>query len=412
MRVAILHQGFVPEYRVRFFELLNQRNGSEYVVFHGHPPSGIGQEAATGPFAFPNVFVDNRELVLAGSRSVTYQPVVRSIQGGGFDAVVLGSHLQFVSNHVVFVLSRLVGRAVLYWGHGFERVPHFAASTHSGWGRSALLERLSRLGVQLKYAVSRLPDGYLVYSAGGAERLLANGVNADRITVVRNTLDMEAQVRLSEQARSLDEAELRRQLGLEPDSVVLVCLGRIYASKRVENLVEAARLLSSQHRTRRSFQIVIIGDGPTAEEARARATGLENVIFTGAIRDQSLVARYLRVAAGVAIPGVVGLVANHALAHGLPIINQTTDLHGPEAEYLTEGSDTLVAQDFEGFVDLLAEFIDSPELQLQLTEGALAARDALSLEPMVDAFDRGVTQAVARTLARRRRRRSTLSPPG
>jgi hypothetical protein len=37
-RVAILHQGFIPVYRVKFYELLNRAGAISYVVFHDTPP--------------------------------------------------------------------------------------------------------------------------------------------------------------------------------------------------------------------------------------------------------------------------------------------------------------------------------------------------------------------------------------
>ena len=43
-RVAILHQGFIPVYRVKFYELLNRASDISYVVFHGAPPSDTGHQ--------------------------------------------------------------------------------------------------------------------------------------------------------------------------------------------------------------------------------------------------------------------------------------------------------------------------------------------------------------------------------
>ena len=59
IRVAILHQGFIPQYRVRFYELLNQASGTQYVVFHGAPASNSGWIAARGRSTSP----------IAGSRT-------------------------------------------------------------------------------------------------------------------------------------------------------------------------------------------------------------------------------------------------------------------------------------------------------------------------------------------------------
>ena len=47
-KVAILHHGYIPHYRVPFYEQLARTGGTEYVVFHGDPPSWIGM--AEPPF--------------------------------------------------------------------------------------------------------------------------------------------------------------------------------------------------------------------------------------------------------------------------------------------------------------------------------------------------------------------------
>ena len=399
MKIAILHQGFIPRYRVRFFELINERTGCEYVVFHGDPPTGLGHEAADGAFAFPNVRVSSHELVLPNSRSLIYQRVLRHIRHGAFDGVVLGTHIQFVSNHAVFALSRLQRRAVLYWGHGVEKVVHNGAMRPADGGRlDRLLVGVASRGVTLKNAAAKLADGYLVYTDGGASCLRANGVDPDRITVLRNTIDMREQISLHEQTLGLNELALRRELGLHPHSVILVFVGRLYADRRVEDLVDAVRELNSVHRPARPFQVVVIGDGPSALAIRARAAGMSNFIFTGSIYDSARVARYLRVASVMVIPKRVGLVAVHALAHGLPLITQASEDHGPEIEYLTSGYDALIARDFNEFVQSLCEIIDSEDRVRELSAAALRTRERLSLENMVDAFHGGVTRAVSRLL--------------
>jgi glycosyltransferase involved in cell wall biosynthesis len=125
---------------------------------------------------------------------------------------------------------------------------------------------------------------------------------------------------------------------------------------------------------------------------RALTDGVGAVHFAGEIRDQAAVARYLRVASAVVIPGALGLAVNHALAHGLPVITRDTPLHGPEIEYLTPGKDSFVVQgDQEAFVDTLRTFVRSPELREQMAAAALTSRRRLGLEEMVDTFDRAVT---------------------
>jgi glycosyltransferase involved in cell wall biosynthesis len=367
--VAIMHQGFIPSYRVRFFELLNRTGDVDYVVIHGPPPSGTGHVAAEGPFAFPNIAVRHRELHLRG-RTAIYEslgPLLRH----GFDGVVLGTHLLFLSRHVAFAYFKARRRPVLYWGHGHEQAEP-----------------------RLKCRLARLADGYLAYTNGGASWLAGQGVPADRITVVRNTLDVEGQVELHSRLEAVDEARLRAELGLRPDSTVLLFLGRFYSKKRLGELLEAYGRLRARRTT---VELVLVGDGPAMHEIRSETSRLDGVRLTGEIHDQELVARWLRVAAAVVIPGAVGLSVNHALAHATPVITRADAQHGPEIEYLEHDvSGLVVSGGFDAFVAALSAFVDSPQRQRALAAGARVARGSLTLAPMVEAFDRGVRSALDR----------------
>jgi len=381
MKIAITHQGFIPHYRVRFFELLNASSEHDYVVFHGEPPSGIGHHAAEGPFDFPNVNVTNHELCIAG-KSLIYQGVLRRIMRERFNAVIMGTHVQFLSNHLVLLTFKTIGRPVLYWGHATEKT--------TGGNRVAM--SLSRAAFHIKHRTIHLADGYLAYTKSGAKQLLDSGFDTDSVVAVGNTLDMETQAALHQQMQALDEGLLREELGLARDSVVLVYIGRIYAEKRVDDLIEAVRLILAE-RSEPSVEVVIIGDGPDAQRARQAAHGLPFVRFTGELRDQAEVARYLRVASAVVIPGALGLAINHALAHGLPVISRTSPFHAPEIEYLTLGSDSFIVDgELEEFVATLRTFVASPDLRRDMAHAALLAREQLSLEAMVQAFDAGVSR--------------------
>ncbi len=390
-RIAVLHQGFVPTYRVAFYELLNERSARDYVIFHGEPPAGRGHRAATGPFDFPNLRVRSVEVELLG-RSAIYQRVLRELWSSRYDGVVLGTEVKFVSNVALFALYKGTGRPVVLWGQGFEKDEDVR-------GASA---RLYGAGGSVKALLAGVADGYLAYTTGGAEHLAGAGVPRHKITVVGNTLDMSRQVQLHGELQGADEWELRDELRLASDSAVLVFLGRVYREKRLDELLDAARTIESRGLTRKPVEVVVIGDGPELEGIRARAAGGDRVHFLGGLYDQEAVARYLRVASAVVIPGKVGLAVNHAFAHGVPVITRESRLHAAEAEYIIDGVNGLrVEGDLETFASTLAAFVDLPARQETLAREALATRGDLTLEAMVRAFDGGVERALRRDTRRR-----------
>jgi glycosyltransferase involved in cell wall biosynthesis len=394
-KVAILHHGYIPHYRVPFYEQLARAGRAEYAVFHGDPPSWIGMPALEGPFDFPERRVRNREFRV-GPATAVYQPVLREILTGGYDAVVLSAEVKFASNVLLALLGPLRGIAVLYWGFGYHPQRGFRDSDkpHKGLFGAANF---------LKNGLTRLADGYLAYTKTGVEKLAEIGFPHDRIFVMRNTIDVTEQCRLYDEVRVEDGQKLRRMLGLRPDSVVFTHIGRLVQFKRVDLLIEAARRIQADQLAQRPVEFVIIGSGPLEAELKQQAWDVPGIHFLGALPPDERIARVLKVSAAVVIAGAIGLVVNHAFAHGTPVITPAHEAHGAEIEYVEHNTNGLIVPgDIGDFAATLGSFADSAEWQARLAQGALEAREGLGIERMVVQFDR----AVCATIARRRGVRS------
>jgi glycosyltransferase involved in cell wall biosynthesis len=383
-RVAVIHQGFVPIYRRGFFELLNSRTANEYVVVHGDPLRGSAHVALPQPYSFPNIRVRNREIGI-GRRVVVYQGVVRQILSGGFDAIVVGHEIKFMSSMVLLAAYKLTGRPVVLWGHGYHRS-----------SAAAIARAVS--GV-----LARRADGYLAYTQSSSERLLAMGVPEDRITVVRNTIDMTEQRRVHVAAAALDPVALRAELGLQPASKLLLYVGRLEGRKRVADLIRTVRALNADPAVR-PVEAAIIGEGASRPELEREAAGAQGVQLRGAIYDPMEVAKYMRLASAVVMPGQVGLGVNHAFSQGVPVITRVGDFHSPEVEYVKHGVNGLMVPDdgLDTLVAAVSGVLRDPEQRAQLAAGALATREEISLERAAEQFDQGVVAAIERVRPRRR----------
>lgn len=389
-RVAVLKDGFVPEYRAELFARLGQMREVEYVIFHGRAPRGTGHRAASGPFSFPQVGSANRELRLGG-RTLVYQPVVREVAGPAFDGAVLGAELKMLAHVALFPLLKLRGKPVLLWGQGGEKSEE----------RGSVMAALGALGGALKTAASRRADGYIAYTSGGRDRLVEAGADPSKVFVVRNTMDVEAEIELHAHLSLEPVDRLRGELGLRQDSAVLLFVGRVYPEKRLPELVVALRELSDRRLTRRPVEVVVVGDGPDLARARAAAAGVEGVHFAGEIRERERVGRYLRVASAMVMPGKVGLAVNHAFAHGVPVITKESPLHAPEFEYLEPGRNSIVAGDGpDALLRAIAAFVDSGGQQARLAAGALESRQGLTVATMASAFHRAVCSTLGLEVAK------------
>jgi glycosyltransferase involved in cell wall biosynthesis len=386
-RVAILHQGFIPVYRVKFYELLNRAGDISYVVFHGAPPSDTGHYEVHQRFNFPNVRVMNRVVSLGGYQAI-YQPVIQQIVSGAYDAVVLGHEVKFLSNLVLFALCQLSGTPVLWWGHGFAKEET----------RSLRIPLLSKTVGALKSQLARSADRYLVYSEGGSERLQQAGMPGEKIAVVRNTMDLESECQLHARFQPVDPLQIRQKFGLALDSWVLLYIGRLYKEKRIEELLELVKHINHQRLCHKPVEAVIIGEGPELDALKTLGQSIPGVYFTGAIYDQGLVAQYLRIATAMVIPGKVGLAVTHAFAHGVPVITRCHNLHAPEVEYIDPGQNGLVVSgEFEVFLQTVVNCLNGGH-HVQMSAAALQTRERLTLDYMVQTFH----EAVLTTLAERR----------
>jgi len=394
-KVAILNHGYLPHYRVRFYELLAERGGFEYVIFHGAPPSWVGTPELKGPFAFPQRRINNHEFRV-GPLTLIYQPVVWEILTGGYDAIVITSESKFVSNLLLALFCKLRGIAVLHWGFGYHPP---RGSRESDVPNPVML----RITTAIKKWFTSIADGFIAYTKSGAEQLIASGYPRERTFFVQNTIDMTEQLRLYETERSTDPQAIRREFGLRSDSVVFTFIGRLVPIKRVDQLIEAVRIINRDKLSRHFVEAVIIGDGMCADALKEQAADVPGIHFLGHRPPNDEVARCLKVSAASVVAGMVGLVANHALAHGCPVITRELDTHSPELEYIEQDRNGLIiAGDMSEFAATLARFADDAEWQARLAAGALATRDGLRMDDMASRFDEAVRATVARLHSARR----------
>jgi len=384
VRIAILHQGCIPIYRRAFYEQLAKIAGREYVVIHGDPEPDTGIVAAEPPFSFPNIHVQNTFFKIFG-RSLALQSVFVPVLKGHFSALVLGHEIKYVSNTLLLLLFWMMRRPVVLWGHGHTN-DYFIKQ------RSFVGRRLGDLVEWFKRRLILTASGYMAYTERGADYVASVGLPRDKIAVLWNTIDLKSAITAYKNAQQVDRAELRREHGLSPDAIVFMFIGRLYPPKRVDVLVETVKRLRPDVAV--PIEVMIVGSGPDEEKLRHDYGALEWCKFLGKIVDEETLGRVFRCADAVVLPGKVGLVVNHAFAHGQAVIACRMEVQPPEVEYIKHGHNGLVLEGDEAFAEGLRQFSTNPELRNKLTQGAVGTRRHLELEHMVEAFDGAVAKAL------------------
>src|SRR5665213_34988 len=385
-RIAILHQGCVPNYREAFFRRLGATHDRDYIVFHGEPEPGSGVVTAPPPDAFKSRLVRNRFIRLLGRRLV-YQPVFWRIAFGGYDALVIGHEVKYVMNLVLLYWFRLLGKPVLFWGFG-------TGQDFLDAGRGPAGRMFTRAVNTAKRMLVRSVSGYLAYTDSGVANIVRAGMPRDRIRVLNNTIDLDEEIAFHAEAQKLNRAVLREEFRIAPDAIVFTFVGRLLAGKRVEELIRAMSALRADSI---DAEAVIVGDGPERAALEAVAGGAPWCHFLGPVHDVAGIGRIYRASDALVIPGYVGLAVNRGFAHGMPLITIQSDLHSPEIDYVEADRNGLILSPGDGLRAGLGRFARDAGLRDRLARGALATRDRLDLGRMVAAFDEGVAAALNRS---------------
>jgi glycosyltransferase involved in cell wall biosynthesis len=220
-------------------------------------------------------------------------------------------------------------------------------------------------------AALKIPqDVWIILDDGtqGREAALRHGVPDEKIRFLPNGIDMEwADARY-------DRTRARREMGIPGESVVVLFLARLVASKRPEAFLEAARIVLQ--RTRRPVVFVVAGDGSSREGCEKLARSLElgaAVRFTGAVEHRKvpelMSASDLFVSTSrltnVAIPTCEAMVC------GLPVVGfdvgTTRDVirHGETGFVVPDG-------DAERLAETIVTLVENDALRQRLGESSRA----------------------------------------
>ncbi|MBI4867593.1 MAG: glycosyltransferase [Candidatus Wallbacteria bacterium] len=364
-RVALL-EGIVASYRVPLLRGLARSTDPRFTAFHGPGLAGLTATATLEPLPLPEVRMRNRFWPRGGGRIAWTAGSLTALLSRPA-VVVAGFHTHDLGIWTVWLARRLIG------GPRLLLTGHFAVTPDGGGLRGALRRLLARGA-----------DAVLPYGEAGAAACRALGIRADRIFVTGNSVDVAGiravRLRLSDEA--LTAARRAHGLGQEP---VLLFVGRLYASKRVELAIAAVRRLRAAGR---SCSLLIVGDGVDRPRLEAIASDDPGIRFAGAAFDEARLAPLFAMATAIVVPGSVGLIAAHAFAYEVPMVAcRDVPGHGPEFAYLVDGVNALLPEaSSEGaLAGALDRLLQEPELRERLRSGARATADQLGVERAIEA---------------------------
>lgn len=231
-----------------------------------------------------------------------------------------------------------------------KKYPKIWIWTHGWYGKENWIERM------IKRVYFALPAGIMVYGEYARDLMKDNGVDAEKIKIIANSLDYDTQLVLR---NSISPSGIYRNI-FGNDSPVLVYIGRLTAYKDLERLIEAMAMLRDDGR---DCNLCLIGDGEMKQELErlTRERNLtDRVHFVGACYDERKNAEYIYNADLCVSPGNVGLTAMHTMMFGTPVLTHDTFMYqGPEFEAITPGKtgDFFTYKDTRSLTDAIAKWL-------------------------------------------------------
>lgn len=368
--VVVICQHRLFHYRVELFKRLRStcdEQGIELYLVHGQASkrerSKKDEGTLDGAVVVRNIWVE------AGSVDLVWQPMPKVLRNA--DLFVIMQENRILSNYWLLMTSRWRKAKVAYWGHGRNNQSAAPNGLRERWKRLLLMR----------------VDWWFTYTSISVNYLAKVGFPRERITCLNNAIDTDGFKRDLESWSPKDLATARAELGIAPGAVVGLFCGSLYPEKRLALLVDACDRVRERYE---SFEVVVIGDGPSMPQIQS-AAATRPWFRTVGIQKGREKAKYFRMASLLLNPGLVGLHVTDAFCAGLVTISTRSAMHSPEIAYLQDGvNGILTGETTEAYATSILELLADPSTLCRMQRAALEDSERYSLDHMVENFVVGI----------------------
>ena len=246
-----------------------------------------------------------------------YQIGVQKLLRQDYDTYIFIGETRCLSTWLFLIRARLFypKKKVYFWSHGW-------------YGKETKLEAF------IKKILFRLPNGgTFLYGNYAKELMLKEGFDPDKLYVIHNSLDYDAQLLIRKSLQS--NPIYQNHFGNNNKNIVFI--GRLTKVKRFDLLLEAVSILKVRGE---KVNVTFIGDGVERKnlEKMVEEQGItDQAWFYGACYDEKTNAELIFNADVCVSPGNVGLTAMHVMMFGCPVITNDDFCHQmPEFEAIQD----------------------------------------------------------------------------
>ena len=313
------------QYQAPLFQRLAAHSSIDLTVYYGHDGSIAGElDREFGiPIAwdrpllagYRSVFLTRRERRLGWlGQAARQMTVLLHLWRGRYDAVFIHSYATWLS-------------LMAYLGAWLSRTPVLLRTeSHLLRPRHAIIAAAKNLILRKLF---RHTAAFLVIGEANRRFYEFLGVTEKMMFWTPYSVDNEY---LSAEQRRLapDRDAIRREVGIAPGHLVVVYSGKLIELKRIEDLIQALKLLSAESQP---AELLIIGEGPRRELLTKLASELGMRVTFAGFQNQTQLARYYLCGDIFVLPSTRetwGLVLNEAMLFGMPVV--TTSAVGAGAD--------------------------------------------------------------------------------
>lgn len=321
--------------------------------------------------------------------------VIKHLRTGGYDAVIVfgwGS----LATWLAFAGCRLAGIPWMLYG---DTISLYEADYR--WPKRELRSMLLR-------TLFKATSAFLISGAFNRQFYEQHGVSSDKCFDVPLSVDVEHFSRRAEEAK-LRQQELRSELGIPPDEVIFLFVGKLVRWKRPQDLLEVLKRLRL---STPNIAVAFVGEGELRPslEAQTVKLGLDSVHFLG-FRNQSELPQMYAIADAFVLPSSSDrkpLVVNEAMACGLPVIvSDRTGVWGP-GDIVRDGENGFVypCGDMDALAEAVRKLAADPDLRHRMGKRSAEIIQNFDYEKCVD----GILAAL-NSVARQRQDESNPATP-
>lgn len=327
MRV-VFFQPYLAMWRIQFLQKYISVSQHEILVYDGgfvakNDAKSVSNNRARFPvnrlFSWSPVFnIRGQEYPLFFSPALFFN-LVRDRP----DVVVTEGEINFINNFSIYLYCLIFRKGYVWWSLGKVR------TRKKNIVNSVLDPLVSFLLRRAACVMARTTWAKRYY----VEHKL---VPESKVIVAPNSMD-ESLARAE-----VDESLISKLRGEDTDYVILY-VGALTESKRPQDLVQAFSLLSKNPKYK-NCELWFVGDGPQMGMLRSLVKCLhieDRVKFFGKIFEG--VGSYFSAADMVVVPGLGGLVINHAMIFGKPVVSRLAD--GTELDLVVSGETGFLLED-------------------------------------------------------------------